>query len=542
MAVERSLYGRVRGSVERDGLGRTLRLGLRKIASPVVETGALVLFVRELDQAMEDLPPSSQHGHGYRVREAHPAELEAVRAGSDPGRAAETLRERFRRGHRCFVAEGPGGAVGHVRWVTGDPPWVPELRRDLLLAPGDAYFYDGFTRPDARRRGLDGLTRTAIFRALRERGFRRAVSYVRADNPAGLRAAARWQRPVGTVRWVRIGRGRPRLVGIRSFAPLGFSREPIAGTDEEELAERARGWQEWFRGWLEQPLDRRSTGFSALPDEYFEATGGFVAGTLKLGPEEDSVLDVGCSSAGVGRRVARRCRSFTGVDATLGLLADAHRDGIRTGAGRPARFLASDGRRLPFPDGAFSAVYCTGVIHTLPSQDDGLRVVRELVRVCRPGGRVLVGALPDRARRWGARAEAWRRGSWRERLELAASVLLPGPAKAGLRRVTGRPPRHRLVALEYDLEALRHHLHELDAALECRILPFAPDFWSRDFRITRSNLVIEIPARPREQSSERARPTAPAGPGSTPPERRPRRPAPGGADAPAGTRVPPPTP
>ncbi len=314
---------------------------------------------------------------------------------------------------------------------------------------------------------------------------------MRSDNPAGLRAAERWQRPVGTVRWVRLGPARPRLLGAGSVAPLGFSREPTDGDDEEALAERVRGWQEWFRGWLEQPLDRRSTGFSALPDEYFEATAAFVAQALELDPETDSVLDVGCSSAGVSRRVARRCRRLSGADATPGLLRDAVRNG-----GGPGRFLASDGRRLPFPDGAFSAVYCTGVIHTLPSRDDGLRVVRELVRVCRPGGRVLLGALPDRRRRWRARAEAWRRGSWRMRLELAASLLLPGPVKAALRRLTGRPPRHRLVALEYDLEALRRHLHDLEPHLRCREIPFPADFWSRDFRATRSNLRIDLPARP----------------------------------------------
>lgn len=492
------LAGRVRESVERDGLRRTARRALRRLASPVVGTGSLVFFVRELEGGMEDLAPpsgSSAERHGYRVREALPAELDAVREGSDPGRSVETLRERFRRGHLCFVAVDSEGTVGHVRWVTTEPPHVPELRRSLLLAPGDAYFYDGYTRPEARRRGLDGLVRTAIFRALRERGYRRAVSYVRSDNPAGLRAAARWQRPVGRVRWLRAGppRGgvRPWLFGAGGVAPLSFSREAADGGDEEALAERVRGWQEWFRGWLEQPLDRRSTGFSALPDEYFEATAAFVADTLGLDPQGDSVLDVGCSSAGVGRRVARRCRRFTGVDATPGLLRDAVRSG--NGGGAPGRFLASDGRRLPFPDGAFSAVYCTGVIHTLPSREDGLRVVRELVRVCRPGGRVLVGALPDRGRRWSARAEAWRRGSWGERLRLAAAVLLPGPVKTLLRRLTGRPRTHHLVALEYDLRRLERHLHDHDPTLRCRTLPFPPDFWSRDFRTTRSNLVIDLP-------------------------------------------------
>ncbi len=119
------------------------------------------------------------------------AELEAVREGSDPARSEEALRERFRRGHLCFVAVADDGSVDHVRRAATDPALVPEAGRHLRLPPGDVYFYDGFTRPGARRRALDGLVRTAIFRAMRERGFRRAVSHVRLDNRC-WRGATRW--------------------------------------------------------------------------------------------------------------------------------------------------------------------------------------------------------------------------------------------------------------------------------------------------------------------------------------------------------------
>lgn len=470
---------RVLRAVRRHGLAGTARLALRRVASPVFEAGSLVLFVRDLDEPLPEPDPRAAEGE-YRAREATGAEVYAVLHGSAPHRNTDTLRERFRRGHLCFVAEGPGG-VGHTRWVTTEPPYLPEVRRNLLLAPGDAYFYDGFTRADARRRGLDGITRCAIFRALRERGLRRAVSYVRADNPAGLRAAARWQRPLGTVRYVRLGRRTTRLFGTAAIAPLGFSPRPVLEADEEELASRSRSWSEWFRGWLAEPLEKRSTGFSALPEEYFEASARFIAQALELDGNGESVLDVGCSSAGLSARVARHCGSLLGVDATVGLLAAA--DGTAV--------AASDGRRLPFPDRAFTKVYCTGTIHTLPSQEDGVRVIRELVRVCRPGGRVLVGAVPDRGRRWRARREAWRRGSWKERLELVASVLLPDVVKNALRRLAGRPPKHRLVYLEYDLRGLRRRLRDL--GLDARPVPFPKDFWSRDFRTTRSNLVIDVP-------------------------------------------------
>ena len=478
----RPLAGRVRAAVRRDGLGRTLRRALRRLAAPLVDTGTLVFFVRDLEEPLPEAPGSA----GYRAREAHPAEAEAVRDGSDPGRSVDSIRERFRRGNLCFVAVGPRGEVGHTRWVTAAPAHVPELRRNLLPAPGDAYFYDGYTHPDARRLGLDGVIRCAIFRALRERGYRRAVSYVRADNPAGLRAAERWQRPAGRIRYLSLAGGAPRLLGAGRVAPLAFSPDAVLDGDEEE---RVRGWKEWFRGWLEQPLDRRSTGFSALPEDYFEATADFVAGALDLDPAADSVLDVGCSSAGVSRRMARRARTLTGVDATPGLVAD----GARLESGSALRFGASDARLLPFADGSFQKVYCTGVIHTLPSHEDGLQVVRELIRVCAPGGRVLVGALPDRSKRWSARREAWRRGTPRERLELLASVLLPAPLKNAARRTFGLPRKHRLVALEYDLEALARRLQSLDPSLRCERLAYPEDFWSRDFRETRSNLLIRLP-------------------------------------------------
>ena len=77
--------------------------------------------------------------------------------------------------------------------------------------PGEAYFYDGYTRPEARGGGLDGIVRCFIFDMLRADRFRRVYSYVRGDNKPGLRAAARWQVCVGELWFLRI-RGCPAWV------------------------------------------------------------------------------------------------------------------------------------------------------------------------------------------------------------------------------------------------------------------------------------------------------------------------------------------
>ena len=49
-----------------------------------------------------------------------------------------------------------------------------------------------------------------------------------------------------------------------------------------------------------------------------------------------------------------------------------------------------DARRLPFPDESFDAAYLTAVLGEIPDQDAALR---ELARVLRPGGRLVVGEL-----------------------------------------------------------------------------------------------------------------------------------------------------
>lgn len=484
-APQGSLSHRLWQSVARDGLAATFGKGLRRLTSPWLEVGSLVLFARDLEE-----PTPAVSGEGWRVREAGASDLDAVRLGSDPARPLEVLRERFRRGHHCFVAEGADGSVGHTRWVTSEPPPVPEVGRQLLLGPADVYFYDGFTRSDARRRGLDGITRCAIFEAMRERGYRRAVSYVRGDNPRGLRAAGRWQTEIGRVRYLRLGRRRSWLLGRGTIGALAFS-PPHTGDDELEGARRSRHWRAWFEGWLGEPLERRSTGFSALPEEYFSAVADFVAATLGLSAGSDRVLDVGCASAGVTRLLAGRCHELTGMDFVPGLLVDARRRAARSATGEPARFVNGDARLLPFASGRLDKVCCVGVVHTLPTAEDGFRVVRELIRVCAPGGRILVGALPDRERRWRARAECWRRGTARERLRVVGALLLPRPLKRLLRRWAGLPPEPRLVGLEYDLAAWKERIEALGA--ECEILPFPQDFWSRDFRSTRSNLLISKP-------------------------------------------------
>lgn len=58
---------------------------------------------------------------------------------------------------------------------------------DVVMSPGEAYFYDGYTHPDRRSRGVDGAVRAFIFNTMRRAGCRRVYSYVSGNNPPALR-------------------------------------------------------------------------------------------------------------------------------------------------------------------------------------------------------------------------------------------------------------------------------------------------------------------------------------------------------------------
>lgn len=100
----------------------------------------------------------------------------------------------------------------------------------------------------------------------------------------------------------------------------------------------------------------------------------------------DRVLDVATGPGYVAEAFARVSREVVGIDLTDALLniAEARR---RERSIRNLSFRSGDVHQLPFPDGDFSIVVCRLAVHHFENPE---RVLREMVRVCRPRGVVLV--------------------------------------------------------------------------------------------------------------------------------------------------------
>jgi SAM-dependent methyltransferase len=106
--------------------------------------------------------------------------------------------------------------------------------------------------------------------------------------------------------------------------------------------------------------------------------------------EGDQVLDVGCGTGEDAREIARHYPgvAVVGVDADPERVAEADR--LTLGVPRPVEFQVADVTRLPFEAGAFDAVRADRVFHHLADPVTGLA---EMIRVSRPGGRVVVSDL-----------------------------------------------------------------------------------------------------------------------------------------------------
>jgi SAM-dependent methyltransferase len=460
-------------------------LGCRKLASPFVTWGGIAFFEKRLDEWKASDAASAP---GFRALQMGVSDIEVLREGGDPTQDAVALEERFGRGDRVFGAVDTSGRVCHVRWVATTRVHIPEIERDIILAPREAYFYNGYTRPDARRCGIDGLVRNFIFATLQSEGYTRAYSYVRLDNPAGFRAASRWQEAVGTVRYVRVRRSTPWLTGI-SGGPMprldASSTRPIAHQSREDA------WKHWFNSWLDQPLSKRSTGCAALTDESLRSAADFIGKTLRIDAERDSVLDVGCDSALVSQFVAPFAKRFNGIDFITGMLKHGASLNVKSSDGHPARFAAADACRLPFRSHSFTKVYSSAMLHTLPTLEHGLEAVDEMIRVTAPRGTVLLSSVPDRAKKLAARFELWKQASWKGRLSLPVRWAIPGALKQFGRRVLRRPSAELPEFLHYDLRGLKRSLEA--RGLRCEIHDFPTGYWNPEFVTSRSNLLIRVP-------------------------------------------------
>lgn len=187
---------------------------------------------------------------------------------------------------------------------------------------------------------------------------------------------------------------------------------------------------------------------------YDELVGpSYVAGVRRLlsqfpVPTGASILDVG-TGTGIALfealQQSGRPSLAIGVDIAPNMVMRAISKAASLGL--PARFLVADAEHLPFPDMTFDVVICSSAFHWFT---DRLQAAREMLRVLKPGGRLLLVSASAPC--------GW---EWFEAMVIAARLLigradaleipnLPSPfevaatlAAAGFHVAAANPSTHR---------------------------------------------------------------------------------------------------
>jgi len=188
---------------------------------------------------------------------------------------------------------------------------------------------------------------------------------------------------------------------------------------------------------MTQQKDQIRQAFTTQADTYAhsaiiaaeEARRQFVA---FVGPQPgDRVLDVATGPGFLALLFAEQVTAVIGIDITPAMLARAEANRVARNR-HNVHFQEGDAEMLAFPDGSFDIVTCGSAFHHF---SDPARVLAEMVRVVKPGGRValldiITSEIPAKAALHN-QLERWRDPSHTRSLPLSELIALFG--RAGLR-------------------------------------------------------------------------------------------------------------
>lgn len=143
---------------------------------------------------------------------------------------------------------------------------------------------------------------------------------------------------------------------------------------------------------VRQEFARQAPTF-AQDDSFFasERLARWILRTVSLEGVEVA-LEVACGASHFGEVMAAEVRQVVGLDLTPEMLATGQQRLAGRGVGN-VLLQTGDVARLPFLDGSFDLVFCRFAVHHF---DAPAQAIAEMVRVCRPGGRIAIVDMVSR--------------------------------------------------------------------------------------------------------------------------------------------------
>jgi len=139
---------------------------------------------------------------------------------------------------------------------------------------------------------------------------------------------------------------------------------------------------------IQEEFTRQAGAFAALRELHSAERISRFVDAMKPGPNLRA-LEIATGPGHVAMALAGRCSEVIGVDLTDAPLQIAERTRRERGITN-VHFRQGDAEKLPFMDGEFDIVLCRFAFHHF---EDPSVPLREMIRVCRKGGRIAVEDL-----------------------------------------------------------------------------------------------------------------------------------------------------
>lgn len=154
-----------------------------------------------------------------------------------------------------------------------------------------------------------------------------------------------------------------------------------------------KNWVEVYEERARQLADPRDICECYIDDRpcdetWFKAAADHIADLLQLHPT-DRTLEVGCGCGNILQRLTQSGGEFVGVDPASSVLEKAKE------LLPQISFHEAYASKMPFPDAGFDKCFSYQVIHYFPDLGTAESAILEMRRVVKPGGRILLGQVPN---------------------------------------------------------------------------------------------------------------------------------------------------
>jgi ubiquinone/menaquinone biosynthesis C-methylase UbiE len=204
-----------------------------------------------------------------------------------------------------------------------------------------------------------------------------------------------------------------------------------------------------------------------------------IVSMLDLRPEV-TLIEVGCAAGFLAKGLSPWVSEYYGVDVSTTSLKLAKRLGVPN-----AKFKRGNGTTLPFSDSFFDRAICYFVVTNISNLNILKRIISEMARVTRPGGRFLIGCVFD----------AHTQSDYQRRVDEVKKSLPPLVEDADIASRRWMPLGYKLLAMlskkiGQKSPQVRNHYHEREfflgvgeeLKLEVEILPIHSLDPFRDYR------------------------------------------------------------